>query len=119
MEIGLTRSAPKCPTCGNRARRTETRYGPRYACCDLVAWGNKPLTDEATRQARRAAHAAFDPIWQAGLLSRGRAYRSLALELGVPEPQAHMNNMPRELAEKVPEAARRIREDLELKTRTA
>lgn len=107
------RSAPKCPICGNRARRSETRYGPRYDCCGLTAWGNKQLTDKETRQARRNAHAAFDPIWQDGLVSRNRAYHLLADELGVPEPRAHMNDMPRELAEKVPDAARRIREQLQ------
>ena len=115
----MTRSAPKCPTCGNRARRTETRYGPRYACCDLVAWGNKPLTDDATRQARRNAHAAFDPIWQDGILSRDKAYRVLAQELRVANEAAHMNEMPRELALKVPEAAARIRERLAPKARRA
>lgn len=106
-------AGPTCPECGSQPRPKKTRFGPRYDCCGLTAWGNKPLTDQATRDARRAAHAAFDPIWEDGLVDRDAAYELLAAELGVPEPEAHMNEMVRELAERVPEAAARIRERLE------
>lgn len=36
------------------------------------------------------AHAAFDPIWQSGELSRSAAYRWLALELGIKKADCHM-----------------------------
>lgn len=104
--------APECPLCGGEARRVGTRHGPRYECCGLAAWGSKPLTDDATRAARRRAHAAFDPLWRCGLASRGRLYQLLALELGVREPDAHMNYMDQATAERVPAAVRKIREDL-------
>lgn len=41
-------------------------------------------------KARIAAHAAFDPLWQSGRMSRTRAYSELARRLGIPKHRAHM-----------------------------
>lgn len=45
------------------------------------------------RLLRRAAHASFDRLWESGRMSRGRAYRWLARQLGIPEREAHMGVM--------------------------
>lgn len=63
-----------------------------YACCACGARvGCHPgtdiplgtLADKATMQARRAAHAAFDPLWQnKGAGARKRAYQALSKAMG-------------------------------------
>lgn len=60
-----------------------------------LGWGNgtRPkgtLADEQTRRARRAAHAAFDPFWQEGDLSRRKAYAWLAESLGLSVEETHL-----------------------------
>lgn len=64
-----------------------------WACWDCNAWvgchsgTDKPFGPLATtelREARHAAHLAFDPVWQDGRLSRTAAYDWLARELEVP-----------------------------------
>lgn len=90
-----------CPACGWPVRSVETRYGTRRSCepCGLWAWGDAPLVDEATHEARKAAHEAFDSLWKTGEMSRGRAYKLLSKKLG---RQAHMKEMSAEEALKVP-----------------
>ena len=62
----------------NRGRRTPRHYGkPAEPGSDLA-------------KARIAAHAAFDPLWQSGRMTRNRAYSELARRLGIPKHQAHM-----------------------------
>lgn len=41
-------------------------------------------------RARIAAHAAFDPLWQSGAMSRGVAYEWLAIQLHLPVSACHM-----------------------------
>jgi zinc-finger-containing domain len=41
------------------------------------------LADVPTREARRRAKAAFNPIWESGRMSRSAAYAWLAGELGI------------------------------------
>jgi len=63
-----------------------------YACCACGARvGCHPgtdiplgtLADKATMRARRAAHAAFDPLWQnKGAGARKRAYQALSRAMG-------------------------------------
>ncbi len=43
-----------------------------------------PLADEALRDARRAAHQAFAPLWHQGEMSRSEAYEWLAARLRMP-----------------------------------
>lgn len=48
------------------------------------------LANPALRAAKRAAHAAFDPIWKDGVMSRKEAYAWLANELNIPVLECHM-----------------------------
>ncbi len=100
---------PICPKCGERAERSMTRYGLRHDCCGLWSWGNHPLADRATHEARKAAHAAFDPIWQKGKLPRSEAYGRLAAMLNIPGEECHMKLMDAATAARVPDIARQIR----------
>lgn len=89
--------------------QTETRFGTRLDCCGLWAWGNHPLADQETHEARKAAHAAFDPIWHFGMASRGHAYQLLAEAMGLSREQCHMKLMTAEQARRVPAIAAEIR----------
>lgn len=48
------------------------------------------LANAELRQAKSAAHAAFDPIWRTGPLKRREAYGWLANELGIPFKDCHI-----------------------------
>lgn len=100
-----------CPSCGNPARQTETRYGLRAQCddCNLWSWDGKPLVSREVHEARKRAHEAFDPIWQNAELAyspqpdteagikrvrkamRNRAYMMLSSLTGIPEAECHMS----------------------------
>jgi hypothetical protein len=63
-------------------------------------------TDARARQARIAAHNAFDPLWKGygpvrPIHSRGSAYRWLATRLGLTKEQCHMKVMDYETCQKV------------------
>lgn len=104
-------TVPICPKCGKAAEAQQTRYGVRYACCDLHSWDGKPLVDQATHDARKAAHAAFDRLWKGPgeVMDRGAAYAELQVELGLSADDCHMSLMPAETALLVPPAVARIR----------
>jgi hypothetical protein len=100
---------PVCPRCGEQSVIVDNRFNKKYACCGLWSWGEKPLVDAETHLARQAAHAAFDSLWLAKTMSRGKAYEALSIALGVPEREAHMAIMSKELARQVPQAVAKIR----------
>lgn len=52
-------------------------------------------------RARSAAHAAFDPLWQSGRMTRSQAYGELARRLGIPKHQAHMQMFDKATCERV------------------
>lgn len=108
-------AAPICPKCGSEAKANPTRYGTRHACCDLHSWDGKPLVDQATHDARKAAHEAFDQLWKGPqqVLSRGGAYAELQIELGLSADDCHMSLMPAETARLVPAAVALIRARVE------
>lgn len=56
---------------------------------------------------RSAAHAAFDPLWQSGEMSRNAAYRWLASELGMSRDECHMSLFDAATCRRVVEACRR------------
>lgn len=87
---------------------SNTKYGVRHDCCGLRSWGGKELVDSETMAARRCAHASFDPLWRKGHMTRGKAYKLLARELGTEVDETHMAIMPAELARQVPDAVARI-----------
>lgn len=90
----------KCPYCGEPAKwlSNDVIYGRRYGksymvwvCFDCDAYvgchknTKKPLgtmADKETREARRMAHDALDPIWRSGRCSRRNVYRILKLHFG-------------------------------------
>jgi len=62
-----------------------------------------PMADPARRgELMHAAHQAFDPIWQSGLVSRTTAYKMLARQLGVPGFYAHISRMHSVQLEAIP-----------------
>ena len=59
----------------------------------IISDGTLPmgrLANAELRSAKQAAHAAFDPIWKSGFLSRRAAYTWLADVLGIPFDQCHI-----------------------------
>jgi hypothetical protein len=47
------------------------------------------------------AHAAFDPLWQSGRMSRTRAYKGLARRLGIPVQDCHIGRFGEEMCVRV------------------
>lgn len=95
-----------CPICHATPTVTQTRYGPRRSCCGLWAWGDAPLVDAETHEARRNAHEAFDPIWKSGRMTRSAAYSRLAYKLGLEPAACHMKQMDAATARRVVEIAK-------------
>lgn len=104
-----------CPYCGNAAKlvtgreiyahRPELASGNYWQCAPCDAWvgchkpnlgygdGTRPLgrlANESLRRAKARAHAAFDPIWESGKLTRSQAYAWLADALGLAPSETHM-----------------------------
>lgn len=98
-----------CPECQHEAPSFQTAFGIRHQCCGLWSWGGKPLVDQSTHDARKAAHVAFDELWINGPLTRAEAYRHLAAELRLDETSCHMSAMDHATAKRVPGAVARIR----------
>lgn len=64
-----------------------------YVGCHPTGDGKKPLgrlADKELRRAKSDAHAAFDPLWRGGSMSRHQAYKFLAQEMGLPKDKAHI-----------------------------
>lgn len=75
--------------------------------CHTAGDGTAPkgtLADQATREARQAAHAAFDPIWKSGQMDRPAAYAWLAKVLGVPRERCHIGWMNAEQCQRIVDA---------------
>lgn len=102
------RETPICPSCGQVARETETQFGIRSQCCGMWSWDRHPLVDAETHKARGRAHAAFDPLWRTGGMSRRQAYRALAAALGLSEDECHMKIMDKMTAARVPAVCEQI-----------
>lgn len=101
-----------CPYCQSQVPMVDSSivyrrsYGPIYWCdpCDAYvgvhAGTDKPkgtLAKAPLRQARKQAHAAFDPLWiRPGIdksKRRGEVYRALAAVLGMPGEECHIGEM--------------------------
>lgn len=104
-------SAPTCPYCGDLPALVtgQAIYPHRqdlfikyfYLCAPCGAYvgchpngtGKVPLgrlANAELRRAKSAAHAAFDPLWKNGRMTRHQAYKFMAKEMGVPLSQAHI-----------------------------
>ena len=96
-----------CPYCGKWATCQDSSvvYGRSYGwiwicfCVPGRAYvgchsGTKAplgtLADMETRKFRKRAHAAFDPIWRGGVITRREAYVWLASVIDVSPEQAHI-----------------------------
>lgn len=96
-----------CPYCGRRAELVDSKivygksYGKIYLCRNCMAYvgthkgTNKPLgrlANAELREWKKAAHAAFDPIWQYGRFKgkRSSAYRWLSKKMGRPVESTHI-----------------------------
>ena len=101
----------KCPYCGNDAELTTGYkvYPHRLDLADLKVWAcfpcdawvgthkNSPthaplgrLANAELRKAKMAAHAAFDPWWKSGRMTRREAYKKLADLMGMDPKDAHI-----------------------------
>lgn len=97
-----------CPYCNAEAEvttgdyiyphRQDLAHRKFYVCwpCDAYVGTHKdsgaPLGSMANaelRKARRAAHAAFDPLWDR-TMARNQAYAWLAKAMGLPKNQTHI-----------------------------
>lgn len=115
----------KCPYCGNEAELTTgSKVYPRrpdlaslkiWACMPCDAWvgthKNSPtnaplgrLANAELRKAKMAAHAAFDPYWKSGHVTRQKAYKMLAERMGLSKAEAHIGMFDVNQCRKVVEA---------------
>lgn len=96
-----------CPYCGERAEFVDSKivygksYGKIYLCRKCLAYvgvhkgTDKPLGRLANAELRywkKAAHAAFDPVWKYGRFRgyRNAAYGWLAGRMGLPVEEMHI-----------------------------
>jgi hypothetical protein len=79
---------------GNAGERTDAQRSQGRACrCN----------------ARKAAHAAFDPIWMEGDMSRRKAYAWLAQSLGLSVEETHIGVFNVETCQRVITLAKALR----------
>lgn len=113
----------KCPYCNDRSKLVlGSEVYPKfpalaskffYQCkrCDAYV-GCHPgtatalgrLANKPTRKARQAAHAAFDPLWKEGGMSRRQAYAWLQKALSLSEDECHIGMFSIEQCERVERA---------------
>lgn len=102
-----------CPYCGNDAKLVggvtiyphrpnlyekkfwycDNGHPAAYVGCHKNSKTHAPLgrlADAELRGAKKAAHAAFDPLWKSGKMKRQSAYKWLANELGIPGKLCHI-----------------------------
>ena len=98
---------PRCPKHDGELKPQKTKWGIRYCCpflgCSVVCWdgGTSTPADYDTRQARRAAHAAFNPLWQDGRISKGEVYKQLSEFMGLPRKGTHIGYFDIQQCERV------------------
>lgn len=100
---------PICPYCGYESElvkgdkiypHRKDLYDKNFYLCGadnayVGCHGNstKPLgrlADANLRKMKSAAHAAFDPLWKSGKISRSDAYRILSERLGIKREECHI-----------------------------
>lgn len=82
-----------------RAADRRALHVPPEAYIDRAAMKAAPGSELA--RARIAAHAAFDPLWQSGAMSRRAAYDWLAIQLHLPVSACHMVLMDVDMCRRV------------------
>jgi hypothetical protein len=109
FNVDRTRTLP-CPECGGTMvlMRAEKNF---YVCddpnCDCRHGAHPsgdplgtPATD-AVRQARKRAHAAFDPLWKSGTMRRNEAYFWLSQQLGIKRRDCHIGGFDVDMCDRV------------------
>jgi hypothetical protein len=111
-----------CSECGEEAKlvtgrevyphRPDLYSKPLWACLPCGAWvGCHPgttkrmgrLANAETRRLKMDAHAAFDPLWKSGRMSRTKAYRWLREQTGLDERECHIGWMSDDMLRRIPE----------------
>lgn len=139
MVLSRPATPPLCDYCRRPALRVTgaAMYRNRPDLADKVIWlcrpcdawvGSHPGTDiplgrlanAELRRAKMAAHAAFDPLWQARVAAgeskkkaRNGAYEWLAGALGIPRETCHIGMMDAALCRRVVEVCRARRNEME------
>lgn len=102
----LIRTGKVCPYCLGVPEHVDSKeiygksFGMVYLCrrCNAYVGCHKSdqakalgrLADATLRKKKKAAHAAFDPLWQSGEMTRPQAYEWLAGQLGLPVEHTHI-----------------------------
>lgn len=66
------------------------------------------VANPVDRLARSQAHAAFDPLWKGGRMSRRAAYQWLADSLGIPAGHCHISWMDSQQCQRVVDLCRAV-----------
>ena len=109
IQENLNSAAKVCPYCNGVPKlvtgaviyphRHDLHRKRYYSCEPCGAYvgchpdSNSPhgrLADKELRQAKKAAHAAFDPLWRGGKMSRSQAYSALAEHMKIPKSHTHI-----------------------------
>lgn len=117
----MTDKPTQCPYCGGQVVFTDSAeiygksFGMIYLCrpCNAYVGVRKGtdralgrLADSELRHWKKAAHAAFDPLWQMSdnkQVARGNAYKWLAEQMQLPSSDAHIGMMDVEQCKRVVE----------------
>lgn len=87
---------PRCPLHTTQMQAFHTSHGRVFRCmvarCEYRCWEGNTSTpgNNAIMQARSKAHAAFDPLWKTGAMTRPDAYRLLRKALGKTRKECHI-----------------------------
>lgn len=102
QDVTPSRNRPKCPVHGCEFEQRHGRFGMFYGCphypeCDRTASRSKQdklwrISDQLTRNARKAAHKAFDELWKSGKIPRTACYRALAKLMDMPANKCHIEH---------------------------
>ena len=109
------REYPVACLCGAKMHLKPSRFGLFYGCsrwpeCDVTHGCHKatgePLgkpADKSTREARIAAHAAFDRLWKGeeAAMNRQRAYEWMRTALSIPWDEAHISMFDEDLCRRL------------------
>jgi hypothetical protein len=123
----VSRDLTICMECGKKASLVDGKriyphrpdlFAKSFFLCECGAYvgchkGTKnPLgypAGDATRRARSAAHAAFDPLWKTRTMPRSEAYKWLADRLGQTAGETHISWMDAATARRVVEVCSVLR----------
>lgn len=82
-----------------------TNCGAYVGCHNNTKKAKGTFADKPTREARMAAHAVIDPLWQSGKFSRGEVYRQLSEASG---REIHIGGATKSECSEIAKTAQRI-----------